>query len=61
MLILSRKTGGKIRIGKNITLLIVDIRGDQVQIGVDAPWDIPVHRQEIWEEIRDARAQGDKP
>lgn len=52
MLILSRKINEKIRIGNTITLTILEIRGDQVKIGVEAPKDVKVFRQEVYEAIQ---------
>lgn len=51
MLILTRKRNEKIMIGDSIEIVIVDIRGEQVQIGISAPKDVPVHRQEVYEAI----------
>lgn len=47
MLVLSRKRNEKIVIGDNITVYVVEIRGDKVRIGVDAPQSVVVHREEI--------------
>ena len=51
MLVLSRKIGEKIVINDDIVLTLVDIRGDKVRLGIDAPRDIPIHRQEVAEAI----------
>lgn len=53
MLILSRKKGQQIRIGEDITVVVTEIRGDKVRLGVLAPKDMPVHREEVWKAIRD--------
>lgn len=52
MLVLTRKTDQSIMIGDNIKVIVVDIRGDQVKLGIDAPRDVSVHRKEIYEEIQ---------
>ena len=52
MLILSRKTNEKIVIGDSITISIIEVRGDQVKIGVDAPRSVKVFRQEVFEAIQ---------
>ena len=52
MLVLSRHRDESIMIGDNIVLTIVDIRGDKVRLGIDAPQNIPVHRQEVYDAIR---------
>jgi carbon storage regulator len=53
MLILSRKTNEKIVIGDDVVISIVEIRGDQVRIGIDAPRTVKVHRQEVFDAIQD--------
>ncbi|HPX26837.1 MAG: carbon storage regulator CsrA [Spirochaetaceae bacterium] len=52
MLILSRKTNEKIKIGSEITISIIEIRGDQVKIGIEAPKDVKVFRQEVFNAIQ---------
>ena len=51
MLILSRKIGEKIMIGDDISVSIIEVRGDQVRIGVDAPKSVKVFRQEVFDAI----------
>ncbi|GHU24674.1 carbon storage regulator [Spirochaetia bacterium] len=52
MLILSRKANEKIMIGDDISLVIVEVRGDQVRIGVEAPKIVKVYRQEVYDAIK---------
>ena len=51
MLVLSRQRDESIFIGDNIKITVVDIRGDKVRLGIEAPTEIPVHRQEVYEAI----------
>jgi len=53
MLILTRKLGEKINIGDDITVTLVEIKGAQVKLGIEAPKHIEIHRQEIYERIRE--------
>ena len=52
MLVLSRKKDEKIMIGDDVVVTIVDIRGDKVRLGFDAPKLVPVHRQEVYDAIK---------
>ncbi len=60
MLVLSRHRDESIMIGDDIVVTIVDIRGDKVRLGIDAPTQIPVHRQEIYDAIQREKARDDK-
>jgi len=57
VLVLSRKVNQRIMIGDDIEIVVVDIRGEQVQIGIKAPRTIPVHRLEVYETIREANVE----
>jgi len=52
MLILSRQRDESIMIGDNVEIIIVDVRGDKVRLGITASKDIPVHRREIYDAIQ---------
>jgi len=52
MLVLSRRRDESIIIGNDIKITVIDIRGDKVRLGIAAPITIPVHRQEIYEDIQ---------
>ena len=59
MLVLSRKKNESIVINNDITIVVVEIRGDKVRLGVEAPKEVPVHRREVYEAIqRGAGATG---
>ena len=52
MLVLTRRTNESIVIGPDITVTVLDIRGDQVRLGIRAPREVTVHREEVFAEIR---------
>jgi carbon storage regulator len=52
MLVLSRQRDESIIIGDDVVITIVDVRGDKVRLGIDAPIEIPVHRREVYEAIQ---------
>ena len=60
MLVLSRHRDESIMIGDDVVVTIVDIRGDKVRLGIAAPQDIPVHRQEVYEAIKRENARAGK-
>jgi carbon storage regulator len=64
MLVLSRQRDQSIMIGDDVEITIVDVRGDKVRIGINAPKEVAVHRKEVYEAIRRenaSNAQGQAP
>ncbi len=61
MLVLSRKKNESIVIDDRIKIVVVEIRGDKVRLGVEAPKEVPVHRQEVYEAIKRASAAPTSP
>lgn len=57
MLVLARKKGQVIKLGPDITVTVLDIRGDTVRLGIDAPRNLPVHRLEVYTEIERANQE----
>jgi|HubBroStandDraft_6_1064221.scaffolds.fasta_scaffold2259343_1 carbon storage regulator len=58
MLVLSRKKNESIVINNDITIVVVEIRGDKVRLGVEAPKEVPVHRREVYDAIHKANSGG---
>ena len=57
MLVLSRQRDESIMIGDDVEIIIVDVRGDKVRLGITAPKEIPVHRREIYDAIQREKNQ----
>lgn len=60
MLVLSRKQDEKIMIGDNITLMVISIQGDKVRLGIDAPKEVSIHREEVYKAIQTERADRER-
>ena len=61
MLVLSRKKNESVVIDERIVITVVEIRGDKVRLGIEAPRDVPIHRQEIWEALTRAQTEAAAP
>ena len=60
MLVLSRRVGESVMIGSNVRVTVVEARGDQIRLGIDAPRSIAVHREEVFRQVQDANAAAEK-
>ncbi len=56
MLVLSRKKGQRIVIGAEIEVVVLEVRGNRVKLGIEGPAEVPIHRRELREELGDRRA-----
>ncbi|WP_444905805.1 carbon storage regulator CsrA [Microbulbifer sp. SSSA008] len=52
MLILKRRTGEYLRIGANVSVTVLEVKGNQVKIGISAPKSLPIHREEVYVRIK---------
>jgi carbon storage regulator len=60
MLILTRRIGESLQIGDTIKVTVLSVRGNQIQLGIEAPPEVPVHREEIYERLKREPGSGDK-
>jgi carbon storage regulator len=57
MLILTRKIGEALMVGEDVTVTVMGVKGNQVRLGINAPKDVAVHREEIYDRVQAERAQ----
>ncbi|MBI4099256.1 carbon storage regulator CsrA [Candidatus Parcubacteria bacterium] len=57
MLVLTRRLGERIKIGDDVVVVVLEIKGGQVRLGIGAPRSVPVHREEIWRKIQQQREE----
>ena len=58
-MILTRRTGETVMVGDDITITVLGVKGNQVRVGINAPRDVPVHREEIYERIKQENGSTD--
>jgi carbon storage regulator len=59
MLILTRRVGEKVIIGENVTVTVLGVKGNQIRMGIDAPPEVQVHREEIFQRILQEREEAE--
>jgi carbon storage regulator len=57
MLILTRRVGETLMIGADVTVTVVGVNGQQVRLGINAPREVPVHREEVYDRMQEEKAQ----
>ena len=60
MLILTRRVGETLMVGDDVTVTVLGVKGNQVRIGVNAPKDVSVHREEIYQRIQKEKSESDQ-
>jgi carbon storage regulator len=60
MLVITRKTGERVRLGEDVTVTVLEISGSTVRLGIEAPRELPVHREEVWSAL-EAQKRRDTP
>jgi carbon storage regulator len=60
VLILTRRIGESLMVGDDVSISVLGVKGNQVRIGIDAPKDVAVHREEIYLKIQSEKSQGEK-
>jgi len=57
MLVLTRRVGESVKIGHDVTVTVLEVRGDVIRLGIDAPRSVQVHREEVYEALQEANRE----
>jgi carbon storage regulator len=61
MLVLTRRAGESVMIGDDVVVTVLEVRGDVIRLGIQAPRDVQVHREEVWKELQAANHEAASP
>jgi carbon storage regulator len=61
MLVLTRRAGESVMIGDNVVITVLEARGDVIRLGIQAPRDVQVHREEVWRELQTVNREAASP